>query len=226
MRNMKMNYESALCIKVALLLFPVYVAVIRLLYILPALHTAPKPQPVADSLHGLLMVFLGSGGHTGEMLRLLEKVDVGLHNRTWVTGEGDVASLEKVALFEQSVESAYPPQFMVLPRARAVGESVGSSIKSTARSLASVVHQLWKSSPPDVLVVNGPGTSVPLAYTLFAFKFLGLASTRIVYIESLARVRSLSVLGLLLLPISNRFIVQWEPLYHKYHRVEYYGMLM
>jgi beta-1,4-N-acetylglucosaminyltransferase len=32
--------------------------------------------------------------------------------------------------------------------------------------------------------------------------------------------------GLLILPISDRFIVQWEPLARKYRRCEYYGILV
>lgn len=235
-----MNYETKLCLKVAILLFPLFVAIIRLIAVLPAVGSFSE-QPLfsknAKSLSDVplsvkganIMILLGSGGHTGEMLRILSHVDMSNFSRTWVVSSGDTTSLEKGKAFEEAnlLSSHYKASYASLPRARSVGESIILSIKSTLLSFYETIRTL-RALPqlPSVLLLNGPGTSVPLAYILFGMKYFGLCKTSIIYIESLARVDSLSVSGLLLLPISDRFIVQWEDLYLKYHRAEYYGMLI
>lgn len=106
-----------------------------------------------------------------------------------------------------------------------MGQNYILSIPTTLYSFVISAIKLLNHKP-DVLLLNGPGTCVPVAYILFFYKFLGLCKTKIIYIESLARVSKLSLSGLLLLPISDRFIVQWENLYHQYNRVEYYGVLI
>ncbi|CAK7903905.1 UDP-N-acetylglucosamine transferase subunit Alg14p [[Candida] anglica] len=227
-----MNVETKLVIKVALGLLPIFALVIRLLVILPCLQdeTSRKALDVLppQSEGSSVMVLLGSGGHTGEMIRILGNVQLAHFNRIWVTSSGDSTSLLKCKDYESSIgENQYNATFMTLHRARSVGEPLISSIKSTVTSFGSTVKQL-ASLPelPSVLLINGPGTCVPLAYILFGMKFFGLCQTRIVYIESLARVNSLSLSGKLVLPVADRFLVQWEPLSHQYKRVEYHGILI
>jgi len=57
-------------------------------------------------------------------------------------------------------------------------------------------------------------------------QFLGLCRTRIIYVESFARVRSLSLSGKLLYAFTDRFVVQWPRLAEKYRRAEYHGILI
>lgn len=173
------------------------------------------------------MIFLGSGGHTGEMMKLLSNIDISELSRTWVISSSDSTSLLKCKDFEAGLTSDFLANFLSLHRARSVGEPLLLSIKNTIISFLDTFKQLITLPKfPAVLLLNGPGTSVPIAYMLFAFKFLGLASTRIIYIESLARVQDLSLSGKLLLPIADRLIVQWAPVASKYKRAEYYGILI
>lgn len=70
------------------------------------------------------------------------------------------------------------------------------------------------------------GTCVPLCYALFLLRLLGLNSTsRIVFVESFCRVRSLSLSGKLLYYICDDFIVQWPALAERYHKAEYLGVI-
>lgn len=173
------------------------------------------------------MILLGSGGHTGEMIRMLGDVDLSKCYRTWLVSSGDTTSLLKAQKYEERTLSlADKTQYLELARARRVGEPLVLSVISTAKSLLSVASQIRKVALPDVLLVNGPGTCIPVAYLLFALKVLGLCNTRIVYIESLARVKQLSLSGRLIQPISDRFLVQWRPLADMYDRAEYYGILI
>lgn len=70
---------------------------------------------------------------------------------------------------------------------------------------------------PDIILTNGPGTGVIVVLTslflrFFDFRGMGPARTRVVYVESLARVRGLSLSGRLLKKVADRFLVQWEEL--------------
>lgn len=229
--------EYALVIIVATAAIPIVAVLYRLISILPFTQP-PLPKdandlPIAETLRAPpgsnLMVLMGSGGHTGEMIRLLSSMDLSCYSRTYVSSSGDATSLAKAMEFDESVsgDSTFPTEYLTLERARSVGESFLHSIFSTIRSFASTVIALASLHPkPAVLLLNGPGTSVPLAYVLFIFKFMGLCNTRIVYVESLARISKLSLSGLLILPLADRFIVQWEQLASKYKRAEYYGILV
>lgn len=229
-----MNYETRLVFKVAAFLFPIFALAIRLLMVLPAPHTSTAVgKDVFSEFSNIsgqnVMALLGSGGHTGEMLRILAHVNLANFTRTWVVSSGDSTSLEKCRAFEEKhlAKSTYKPTFVSLHRARTVGEPLLLLVKNTLISLQNTVATLYTLPElPAVLLVNGPGTSVPLAYILFGMKVLGMCKTRIVYIESLARVHQLSLSGRLIMPIADRFIVQWEQLYLQYHRAEYYGILI
>ncbi|MDD3303436.1 MAG: polysaccharide biosynthesis protein [Clostridia bacterium] len=57
--------------------------------------------------------------------------------------------------------------------------------------------------------------------------FLGkIAKKRIIYIESLAKIDSLSVTGKMVYKFADKFYVQWESLVKKYEKAEYIGRLM
>lgn len=210
-------------------------AVLRLAWLLPASNRAtgeatdalesttrvkdagaPKPPPDAS-----LMVLLGSGGHTGEMLRVLEQwshlEDYNVH---FVVSSGDNTSLLKLkelGLAKYSVSTIH--------RARDVGHGLFPALINTLRSFASCAGVVWRLKP-DVFLSNGPGTAIPISYTLFVLKFFGLARSQIVFVESLARVDRLSLTGHLILPITDRFLVQWPLLAKRYPRCEYRGILV
>lgn len=230
-----MDFETGLCIKVALIMLPLFIVGIRLLIILPSVNS-PELKTQSKSLADVplafrgsnIMVLLGSGGHTGEMMRILTKIDLSNFNRTWVSSSGDNSSILKCKLYEDNLtHSKYSAEYIVLHRARRVGESLVTSVINISRSFISTTKSLYSLPQfPSVLLLNGPGTSVPLAYMIFVMKFLGVCRTRIIYIESLARVKQLSLSGMLILPIADRFIVQWEQLYWRYKRAEYHGILI
>lgn len=105
---------------------------------------------------------------------------------------------------------------------------------------------------PDLILTNGPGTGVIVVLASIVLLFLGYGGgssraqtsanskdaensdahahsgqMRSIFIESWARVKTLSLSGRLLKPLVNRFIVQWPELVKTQgDRVEYIGPLV
>lgn len=109
-------------------------------------------------------------------------------------------------------------------RAREVKQNYITSIFTT---LYACGHAIWimtkiaanQKNGLDVLLTNGPGTALPLAYAHMLVNKLGLFNwkAKVLFIESFCRVRDLSLTGKLLMPLmsalpGSRFVVQWEEL--------------
>ncbi|KAG7697034.1 hypothetical protein KL930_002516 [Ogataea haglerorum] len=194
----------------------------RLIYVLPSCHnTFGYPQKSTATSRSVL-ILLGSGGHTGEMIRILRQFEhFDRLKRQYAVADSDETSLASISSLEKS------PSVITIPRARNVGEGKLSAFFRSSKAFIST-FLLFSSMKqyPDVFLCNGPGTAIPIAYVLFFFKYLGLCRTKIVYVESLARVNNLSLTGKLILPIADRILVQWSQLARRYKRCEYYGILV
>ena len=98
---------------------------------------------------------------------------------------------------------------------------------------------------PDLILTNGPGTGVCVVFAaliLLFFNFGGNEITppaspeeevfedsgqmRTVFIESWARVQTLSLSGRILRPVVDRFLVQWPQLGRRCEGAEYVGGLV
>lgn len=81
---------------------------------------------------------------------------------------------------------------------------------------------------PDMVLTNGPATGVITVLAVLVMKFFGqqgFGEMKTIYIESWARVRTLSLSGKILKHgLTDRFFVQWEGL--KGGRAEYHGVLV
>lgn len=124
---------------------------------------------------------------------------------------------------------------LLLPRAREVGQSLPSTAISTFYTILLTVHHLFllpllqHPSKPwvDVLLVNGPGTCVVLVLVSYIRRILGLSYTKIIYVESFARVKTLSLSAKLLKPFVDKMVVQWPEMGgSEGKRVDYRGWLV
>jgi len=191
------------------------------------------------------MVVLGSGGHTTEILAVVARLNPERYApRCYVSARTDRLSEAKAKMHEAEVEAAWEgnhtftkasdgseasvdPRYVQISRSREVGQSYLTSVYSTLRSIAEAVFVVLRFRP-ELLLCNGPGTCVPLCLVCYAGQFVGLGKTFIVYVESIARVESLSLTGKLLyrLRIADRFFVQWEGLTQRYPHCTYAGRTM
>ncbi|KDN51438.1 glycosyltransferase family 1 protein [Tilletiaria anomala UBC 951] len=140
---------------------------------------------------------------------------------------------------EDVVKEEENARIIVLPRARDVHQSVLTTPLTLLRSLlvclwvVALQPLLFGPSPPlpgagaktgqsgrgrrgrmlaDVILLNGPGTCVPVVLAVYVLRIFALPSPRLIYVESFARVRHLSLTGKLLRPLVDRFVVQWPQL--------------
>lgn len=159
------------------------------------------------------VIVIGSGGHTGEMLRLTSSL---LHRDHYsiyfLVADTDTTSRAK---FEADA-NAVRGEWIQIPRAREVHQSWLSTPFSAARSLL-VSFRILASLRPHLVVANGPGTCVPVCYV---GRLLG---ARIVFCESWCRVRDLSLTGKIVYPLAHRFVVHWKKLTLRYPRAEFIG---
>ncbi|KAL1797448.1 hypothetical protein ACET3X_004054 [Alternaria dauci] len=85
---------------------------------------------------------------------------------------------------------------------------------------------------PDLIITNGPATAVILIFASLVLRYFNIKGAnsrdkcKTVYVESFARVKTLSLSGKLLLRIVDRFLVQWEELEGAGGRAEYWGILV
>ena len=171
-----------------------------------------------DSQRIKTLVVLGSGGHTAEMLRLITDFDFDRYGPlTLVTAATDTTSRAK-AERELPREALATARWAEIPRAREVGQSFGSSVPSTLKALWACVHLIWTASP-DLVLVNGPGTCVPVAV------LARLSGSRVIFVESWCRVESLSLTGRIMYWVAHRFVVHWPELARRYPRAEYLGRI-
>jgi beta-1,4-N-acetylglucosaminyltransferase len=99
---------------------------LRLLYILPAIHrTRPPPRQRGNPTH--ILIVLGSGGHTAEMLSYLTSLSPTTYQqRTYITSSGDDFSALKATEFEDELAAkatGSAKRFVDDARKRAIGEA-------------------------------------------------------------------------------------------------------
>ena len=186
---------------------------------LPGAAGAGGPRRAAPAAPAPTLVVLGSGGHTAEMLLLLGGLDLERRYapRVYAVAATDAGSAEKAAAFEARAGAPFAA-VRVVPRAREVGQSYVSSVWSTLGALVASATVVWREEP-GLLLCNGPGTCVPFAAAAKALNALAPWRRRckVAYVESAARVTSLSLSGKLLfhLGLADLFLVQWPELADK-----------
>lgn len=205
------------------LLLPVcVVAIIRLCYLVSRrgldVRAAPRSSPCRT------LVVLGSGGHTAEMLQFLGGMQLQNYRpRVYVAAESDAMSVKKAEAFES--QRNLQADIRKVPRARKVRQSYWTSVFSTVVSVGHsipLVCRVW----PDLVLCNGPGTCIPVCVVAYLLKFMGLCDVKLVYIESVCRVQTLSLSGKLLYYLADHMVVQWPELQKKYPRTTYLGRIL
>lgn len=164
------------------------------------------------------LIVIGSGGHTAEMLRLMKKMNKSkFMPRLYVLADTDITSCVQIENNEYGTDWSIAS----IPRSRHVNQSYLTSILSTIYSIVMTmpVVILFK---PDLILCNGPGTCVPVCFIALIIKLFHYADTSVIFVESICRVKTLSLTGKLMFIFADLIIVQWPELSRKYGwRVKY-----
>ncbi|XP_014789652.1 UDP-N-acetylglucosamine transferase subunit ALG14 homolog isoform X2 [Octopus bimaculoides] len=76
------------------------------------------------------------------------------------------------------------------------------------------------------ILCNGPGICVPIVFVGLILKYLFLMDVTIVYVESVCRVKTLSLSAQLLYPFIDHLLVQWPQLKERYSGADFLGRLI
>ncbi|CAD0097246.1 unnamed protein product [Aureobasidium vineae] len=206
-------------------LFALQSTTLRLLSLAP--HRRPPPTPRKRGTPAHLLIVLGSGGHTAEMISMLRRSTTcnKFTHRTWLVSSGDNFSAAFAKEFEQEIgEKSGTYRIVQVRRARKIHQSLISAPWSCLLCLWDCLRLLMPSSAaaeyayPDLILTNGPATATILVFASVLLRFLGLqgkdgkGEMRTIYVESWARVKKLSLSGRLLCWVVDRVLVQWEQL--------------
>jgi beta-1,4-N-acetylglucosaminyltransferase len=146
-----------------------------------------------------VLIVCSPGGHLQQMLAL--QGAWGDLERTWVTlSAPDVEHL----LGDEVVVTAHGP--------------TNRSILNLLRNLP-LAWRVVRRSDPDVILSTGAALAVPF------FVVGKLLRRRLVYVESLTRIESVSLSGRLVYPLADEFFVQWPQAIRR-PRMRYEGSVL
>ncbi|EPS27628.1 hypothetical protein PDE_02572 [Penicillium oxalicum 114-2] len=156
----------------------------------------PKVRRKGTPVH--LLIVLGSGGHTAEMMAILERsLDVSVYTyRTYVVSSGDVLSAQKAVDLETSMAKRngiekrnHGYSIVSIPRARRVHQSYLTAPFSTLHCFWNCLlvlsgrHSEQKQLPaqyesyrPDIIIANGPAVAVCMIIAAKCIRFYTFCS--------------------------------------------------
>ena len=156
-----------------------------------------------------LLVVLGEGGHTKEMLRLVDLLGPG-YEYSYLIHTNDKLSPQKIKI-------AGPVAKVILPRWKRIGLPA-ILLRSSLAMIQSLVALL--RIRPSAIIASGPGVAVP---PCILAKCLGI---KVIFVETGSRVFGLSATGKVLYRFADMFFVQWPELVPLYPRAIYAGRLL
>lgn len=156
-----------------------------------------------------LMIVLGSGGHTTQMVRITEILSDS-YDFEYVVNDDDDKSIRKIK---------FVGDIHVIPRPRRIyDKSVIRSAFLTTRSILKSFITIMNSKSVGI-VSAGPGLAVPL------FLWASIFRKKRIFIESWSRVTTKSTTGKICYYLSDLFFVQWPELTERYPKSIYAGRL-
>lgn len=156
-----------------------------------------------------LLVHLGMGGHTSQILRVVQGLGKS-YTYEYVVGHDDQTSAAKIP-FPGSIHRMLNPRLMT-----------DTSLLKVAWQMIPATRDAWKilrSIRPDAIISTGPALAIPLFWLA---KFLGIKT---IFIESWVRVEHSSLAGRLVYPVSSLFFVQWPTMKKVFPKAIYAGRL-
>jgi len=150
------------------------------------------------------------GGHLDEMIEILPSLDG--FDFFFITSQSDTT--ERLA---KRFRVYYVSKSDLRPSSRyyVIARDMAMSVVVAVRTLRIILRER-----PLVVISTGGGATVQLCVIA---RLLGI---KVLALQSITRVTSLSVTGRLVYPLSNVFVVQWSQLLKEYPRAKYWGRVL
>lgn len=155
-----------------------------------------------------VLYILGSGGHTAEMIELSKQLKDKI-NYFYLIQNDDVLSKSKII---------YPGKMIFVNRPRLWGQSSIYNLKVIPLFFSAL--SIIKKNKIDIIISVGPGITIPFFY---AGKLLG---KKLIFIECYSRVKTKTMTGRAVYPITDLFFVQWESQLKNYPKARYRGKFL
>lgn len=200
---------AAITLRALILIFQIFTSNCRFNYEKNALRT---------------ILCIGSGGHTTELLRIVKNLDSKKYEpRLYIVADNDFSSEIKIHKAETSeIHKTYV--LSRIPRSRNVNQSYLSSVFSTLYSTLYTIPVVYNFKP-NIVLCNGPGTCIPVCVVVFILRCFFILDCRIIFVESICRVRTMSLTGKILQFFADIVVVQWPQLRDVCFRAMYFGRL-
>jgi len=156
-----------------------------------------------------ILVALGEGGHTKEMLVLVDRLGDDIQFGYLIVDDDEVTE-SKIAL----AGDVYHVQ-----RPRDKDHHLAGDVLKTLRSAWHAFRSLRDFRPTAVLS-SGPSIAVPVSI------LARLMGADVIFVETGSRVTVLSTTGKIMYHIAHMFFVQWPELRDRYPRAIYAGRLV
>lgn len=162
-----------------------------------------------------LLIILGAGGHTKQMLRLVDLLGP-QHEYHYIVADYDAVS-------EHKITWPGPVYRMVQPREKRQGMT--EAPLTVLRKMPSALRQangILAQARPDAILGAGPSLQIPFAL------LSRLRRIPHVFIESASKPERISLSGRLIyhLRLADRVYLQWEHHLQSYPRARYAGRLL
>jgi beta-1,4-N-acetylglucosaminyltransferase len=155
-----------------------------------------------------ILVVLGDGGHTTEMLRLLELLGPNYEHSYMMSTQDSIS--------EGKITWKGPVYRVPMPLGK------GASDRNLVRVMRSALKQLRVLLRVRPKAILSTGASIALPVSVFG----RLMGVKVIHVETGSRVRTMSSTGRLMYRIAHLFFVQWEPLQKDYPKAVYAGRLL
>lgn len=150
-----------------------------------------EPSRQSSSLRKIkTLVVLGSGGHTGEMMDMIQSLDPNKYSFEFVLAQTDEGSEKSVRHLLKDKPQFHPLSFHRIPRSREVHQSYFTSVFTTIRAFLYTTFITNFTINPDLvsdcknidcqeclcnkcvfnnfkIIVNGPGTCIPVCLSSY-----------------------------------------------------------
>jgi UDP-N-acetylglucosamine:LPS N-acetylglucosamine transferase len=156
-----------------------------------------------------LLVILGEGGHTTELLNLIDLLGDSYDYHYVVTKEDNLSA--------NRIKYLGPIYRFSRPRGKSTG-----NLKAIFQTIRVGIQSLWilLRVRPAAILSTGPAVAVPVS---ISGKLLG---ARIIFVETGSRVKTLSLTGRIMYRWADLFFVQWPQLKEVLPHAIYAGRLV